>query len=57
MPTYVFQFEDDIDSKRPCRLLIDCSICAVTDVHCKGRLFDRPVWCPLNVIHEKEKPS
>jgi hypothetical protein len=57
---YIFQFEDEIDSKRQCRLAFGClttSVCAVVSDDCEGKLFDRPEWCPLTVIHEHEKPD
>lgn len=65
MAKYVFQFEDEIDSKRPCRLVSRSGvlvhgferICAAVNATCDGKLYDRPEWCPLTVIHENEKPD
>lgn len=61
MTKYNFQFQDEKDSLRPCRLLVvnktGCNnfvtrLCVAMDDKCEGMLFHRPEWCPLTVIDD-----
>lgn len=59
MTKYNFQFQDEKDSLRPCRLVVlmfspDRHLpfmhCVAVGDKCQGKLYDRPVWCPLTVV-------
>ena len=57
MTKYNFQFEQDKDCTRPCRLVVlmfpkstlPLMHCIAMDDKCEGRLYDRPEWCPLTI--------
>jgi hypothetical protein len=61
MAKYNFQFEQEKDSLRPCRMIVQITEdennfvirqCVVMNDKCEGLLFSRPEWCPLTVIED-----
>jgi hypothetical protein len=64
MTKYNFQFEQEKDSLRPCRMIIQmldhnhrlpAKVCGAMNDNCDGLLFSRPDWCPLTVVEDKEE--
>jgi hypothetical protein len=66
MTKYNFQFEQDKDCSRPCRLVVcvldhnhhlPYKICVAINDSCQGDLSDRPQYCPLNVVEDENEKN